>query len=185
MMKEKLSRILVASLLLPAGLAAAPSGFFVGLLSAKDKQPPPDPNDPTYRLYQLLDTKRGGKLSEYYVIADVYNDPKNPDIQNQHILRADYDKNRGFGKLNLHVRSVGKINSRQMETYSPKEFYEFGLMDLEKFLKTEPGPLGKPGDVYLRAHDDQPLHSTEVTDDIRKQYEGFLTQYLLPALEKQ
>ena len=185
MMKDKLSKTFVATLLVAAGLAVALGGFFVGHLSAKDKQPRIDPNDPTYRLYQLLDTKRGGKLSDYYVIADVYNDPKNPDIQNQHILRVDYDKSRGFGKFNLHVRSVGKISSRQMETYTPKEFYEFGLMDLEKFLKTDPGPLGKPGDLYLRAHDDEPLHSTEVTDDVRKEYEVFLTQYLIPALEKQ
>jgi hypothetical protein len=184
-MKDKLSKILFAILLVAVGLAMAPIGFFVGHLSAKDKQPPLDPNDPTYRLYQLLDTKRGGKLAEFYVIADVYPDPKNPDIQQQHILRADYDKNRGFGKLNLHVRSVGKITSRQMETYTPKEFYEFGLMDLERFMKTQPGPLGEPGDVYLLAHDDEPLHSTEVTDNVRKEYEVFLTQYLLPALEKQ
>jgi hypothetical protein len=184
-MKEMLSRILVAILLVAAWLAVAPGGFFVGHLSAKDKQPSLDPNDPTYRLYQLLDNKRGGKLSDFYVIADVYNDPKNPNIQQQHILMADYDRNRAFGKLNLYVRSVGKISSRQMETYTPKEFYEFGLMDLEKFMKTDPGPLGKPGDIYLRAHDDEPLHSTEVTDAVRKEYDVFLTQYLLPALEKQ
>ncbi len=184
-MKEKLSRIFIGIFLLAAWLVVAPSGFFVGHLAAKEKQSPPDPNDPTYRLFQLLDTKRGGKLSEFYVIADVYGDPKNPDMQQQHILRAEYDKQRGFGKLNLHVRSVGKINSRQMETYTPKEFYEFGLADLQRFLKTDPGPLGKPGDVYLHSEDDQPLHSGDVTDDVRKEYEVFLTQYLLPALEKQ
>lgn len=180
MMKEKLSKILVATFLLVAWLAAAPNG----LLSAKEKNSPPDPNDPTYRLYQLLDTTRGGRLAEFYVIADVYKDSKKPEIQEQHILRADYDKNRGFGKLNLHVRSVGKITPAQMDTYTPKDFFEFGLADQEKFLKTDPGPLGKPGDVYLRADDDQPLHSNPVTDEIRKAYESYLTQYLLPALEK-
>ncbi len=184
-MKERHLRIFIAVLALLAGVAAAPEGFFVGHLSARDKQPPVGPDDPTYRLFQLLDAKRGGKLPEIYVIADVYNDPKDPSVQQQHVLRADYDKSRGFGKFNLHVRSVGKISTRQLEAYTPKELYDFGLMDLERFLKTDAGPLGKPGDVYLRADEDQPLHSAEVTDDIRKEYEGFLTRYLLPALEKQ
>ena len=123
-------------------------------------------------------------MDDFYFIGDVYKDEKNPEIQQQHILRADYDKTRGFGRLNLHVRSVGKINPQQMEAYTPKDFYDFGLVDLEKFLKTDPGPLGKPGDLYLRTHDDQPLHTTPVTDEVRKEYELFLTQYLLPALEK-
>ncbi|MBI1940494.1 MAG: hypothetical protein HYS33_03175 [Acidobacteria bacterium] len=183
-MRRDISRILVLASALVICLAALPGGQFSGPLLGKEKQPPVDPNDPTYRLFQLLDKTRGGKLADFYVIADVYKDAKNPEVQNQHILRAEYDKNRGFGKLNLHVRSVGQINPQQMEAYTPKDFYEFGLTDLEKFLKTEPGPLGKPGDVYLRTIDEQPLHSTPVTDDVRKSYELYLIQYLLPALEK-
>jgi hypothetical protein len=151
---------------------------------AKDKTPPIDPNDPTLRLYQLLDSTRGGKLADFYLIADVYKNPDNPDEELQHILRVEYDKDRGFGKLNIYVRSVGKIQPEQMKTYTPREFYDFGLSDLEKFVKTDAGPFGKPGDVYLRAQRDRPLASAEVTDAVRKTYESFLTQYLMTALQK-
>lgn len=166
--------------LLVAGLLAAPSGS----LNAKEKVPAVSPDDPAFRLFQLLDNSRGGKLADFYVIADVYKDPKNPGDELQHILRAEYDKNRGFAKLNLYVRSVGKIAPEQLRAYTPKQFYEFGISDQEKYVKTEVGPLGRPGDLYLRAEEDRPLATTPVTDDARKVFEMFLTQYVIPALEK-
>jgi hypothetical protein len=177
--------IFSARLLLTSLCLVVASGAWMPSLWAKDKTPPIDPNDPTLRLYQLLDSSRGGKLVDFYLIADVYKNPDNADEELQHILRVEYDKDRAFGKLNIHVRSVGKIHPDQMKTYTPKEFYEFGLSDLEKYVKTDAGPFGQPGDLYLRAGPDLPLASAEVTDEVRKAYESFLTRYLTPALRKQ
>lgn len=173
------ARLFLASLFL-----AVSSGVLAPSLPAKDKTSPIDPNDPTLRLYQLLDDTHGGKLADFCLIADVYKNPDNADEELQHILRVEYDKDRVFGKLNIYVRSVGKIQPDQMKTYTPKEFYDFGLSDLEKFVKTEPGTLGKPGDMYLRAGNDRPLATAPVTDEVRKAYEAYLTQQLIPALQK-
>ncbi len=153
-------------------------------LDAKEKTQAVGPEDATYRLFQVLDTSRAGKLSDFYVIADIYKDSKNNDEEFQHVLRAEYDKNRGFGKFNLYVRSVGKIAPEQLQTYSPKQIYEFGAADAEKFVKTGPGPFGRQGDIYLRAVEDRPLASSPITEQVRKTYEFFLTQYLLPAVQK-
>jgi len=183
-MRKKIPALLVAFLALATWLVGDLGGNCTNCLYAKEKAPVFDPNDPTYRLFQLLDTARGGKLGDFYLVADVYKDPANPSEELQHILRAEYDKNRGFGKLNLYVRSVGKIAPEQLKAYTAKDFYEFGLSDQEKFMKTEPGPFGKPSDVYLRAEGDHPLATAAVTDEVRKAYELFVTQHLLPALEK-
>jgi len=173
------ARLFLASLFLAvAGGTLAPS------LWAKDKTPPIDPNDPTLRLYQLLDDTRAGKLADFYLIADVYKNPDNADEELQHILRVEYDKSRVFGRLNIYLRSISKILPEQMKIYTPKEFYDFGLSDLEKFVKTEPGPFGKPADMYLHAGNDRPLATAPVTDEVRKAYEAYLTQQLIPALQK-
>ena len=152
-------------------------------LGGKEKSQPFDPNDPTYRLFQFLDSNRGGKLQDLYVIADVYKDPKIPDKELQHVLRADYDKNRAFGKFSLYVRSVEKITPEQMKNYTPKQFYEFGEVDSEKFVKTSSGALGATGDIYLHADESHPLATAPITDELRKAYEVYLTRYLLPWLE--
>jgi len=179
-MNELRTRTLAMTTLLAGVLVncAIPLGL------AKEKAPPVDTNDPTYRLYQLLDNNRAGKLTDFYLLADVYRDPANPKEELQHILKADYDKARMFGKLQILVRSVGKILPDQLKAYSTKELFDFGLSDQEKYMKTEPGAFGKSGDVYLKATADGPLASTPVTDEIRKSYELFVTQHLLPALEK-
>ncbi len=156
----------------------------IPLGQAKEKTPPVDTNDPTYRLYQLLDSSRAGKLTDFYLLADVYRDPANPNEELQHVLKADYDKTRMFGKLQIVVRSVGKILPDQIKAYSTKEFFDFGLADQEKYMKTEPGAFGKSGDVYLKAMTEGPLATSPVTDEVRKNYELFVTQHLLPALEK-
>jgi hypothetical protein len=165
-------------------LAMGPATNRNGGLYAKEKVPPIDPNDPTNRLFQFLDTSHEGKLTEFYLLADVYKNPKNPEEELQHVLRAEYDKNRSFGKLILSVRTVNKLGPEQLAIYTPKQIYEFGESDVEKFMKTELGAFGRPGDSYLRAEEPRPLASQPVTDEVRKTYEFLLTQHLLPALQK-
>ena len=171
-------------LMLAILFAACLSGIASPTLAAKDKTPPVDSNDATFRLYQLLDTSRGGKLTGFFIVADVYKDPGSPDEEMQHVLRVEYDKERGFARLNLYVRSVGKIGPEQLKMYTPKELYDFGISDQEKYMKTDPGPFGRTGDTYLRAEGDRPLASAPVTDDVRKAYDSFVSQHLLPALQK-
>jgi hypothetical protein len=154
------------------------------LMMAKEKTVSIDPNDPTLRLFQYLDTNKAGKLTEFYVVADVYKDPAAPNEENQRILKVDYDKSKMFGKLQIVVRSVGKIQPDQMKAYTPKDFFGYGLSDQAKYIKSEPGPLGKPGDMYLQSMPDRPLSSVPVTDEIRMTYERLITEYLLPALDK-
>ncbi len=155
-----------------------------GLLFAKEKAPTVSPDDVTLRLFQLLDNSYGGKLSELYIIGDIYNDPKIPDKTLQHVFKPEYDKSRAFGRFRLNVRSMDKLTPGQLRDYTPKEIYEFGEQDVEKFTKTDPGPFGRPGDVYFLATPDGPLATAPITDEVRKKYEGYITQWLLPALQK-
>ena len=138
----------------------------------------------TVRLFQLLDSTRNGKLEEFYLLADIYKDPSKPDEHFHHVLKVDYDKSRAFGKLKLYVRSVGQMTDEQLSAYSPKQIFDFGEADQEKFVKTGTGSFGAPGDLYLRAGNDAPLATAAVTDTARKEYETFLTDHILPALEK-
>ncbi|MGA3324051.1 MAG: hypothetical protein ABSF45_06225 [Terriglobia bacterium] len=156
-----------------------------GRLGAKEKPAQIGPNDPTVRLYTLLDSKYNGKLDDFCVLADVFNDPKNPGQAQQHVLRVDYGKDRAFGKLNIHVRTVAQLTPEQLKTYSPKQIYDFAETDSAKFTKTDPGPLGRPGDVYFEpAADGGALGEVSATPEVQAQYERFVTQYILPALEK-
>lgn len=178
---RKLSGVILALGLLLAMVAeamAAPG-------APKDKKKSSvDPNDPTYRLYQLLDTTHGGKLDDFFVLADVYKDPKTPGKEDQHVLRIEYDGKRLFGRFRIYVRSVGRMTPEQLATYTAQQIYDFANADEEKFEKIEPGPFGQTGDLYLRTEDDRPLHSAPTTDAVRKTYETFVAQYILPALEK-
>jgi hypothetical protein len=149
------------------------------IASAKDKAA--DPNDPTLRLYDLLNTTRDGKLVDFFVLADIYTEQGK---EFQRVLRAEYDKSRAFGKLRIYVRSVAKMAPEQMQSYTAKQVYDFGETDLEKFVKTDPGEFGKQGDIYLRGDADSPLATTPITDAARKSYEILVVQYLLPTLEK-
>jgi hypothetical protein len=151
---------------------------------AKEKTPAISPDDLTLRLFQLLDTSYGGKLAEFYLIGDVYKDPKTPDKELQHIFKAEYEKNRAFGKFRLYVRSVDKLTPGQLKDYTPKQVYEFGEVDVEKFSKTDPGPFGKTGDLYFQASENGPLATAPITDEARKEYETYVGQWLLPALQK-
>lgn len=156
------------------------------LVNAREKNSQVDPNDVTLRLFQLLDDSHDGKLADFYVLADIYKDKdsSNPDEELQHVLLVDYDKDRNFGKLNLHVRSLTKLAPEQLKTYTPKQIYNFGDEDTEKFVKSDPGQLGRTGDMYLRATADRPPMDTPISDEVRKAYEFYLTQYVIPALQK-
>lgn len=156
------------------------------LVQAREKSSPVDPNDVTSRLFQLLDDSHDGKLTDFYVLADLYKDKNSskPDAELQHVLLVDYDKDRNFGKLNLHVRTLDKLDPEQLKTYTPKQVYDFGDDDTEKFVKSDPGPLGRTGDMYLRATANHPLRDTPITDEARKAYDFYLTQYVIPALQK-
>lgn len=141
-----------------------------------------DENDATARLFQLLENANNGKLDDIYVLADVYTDASGD--QYRHVLRVDYDKSRAFGRLAIYVRSVGKMTQQQISSYTPEQIYNFGEIDLEKLVKTDPGPFGQRGDLYLTADGDSPLHTEAVTQEARKSYETFLTQYVIPAVQK-
>jgi len=161
------------------------SGLWAGGALAKEKVPPISPDDPTLRLYQLLDSQYTGKLEDFCIIADVFKDPKNPEHELQHILRVEYDKNRAFGKLRIYVRNVDKLTPEQLKTYTPKQSFDFAEIDSEKFTKTDPGPLGRTGDVYLRpASEGGPLAAVPASDETRSAYERYVTAYIIPALQK-
>ncbi len=152
---------------------------------AKEKAPQVGPNDPTVRLYNLLDSKYNGNLEDYCVLAGVVDDPKNPGQKQQNVLRIVYKKDRAFGKLLIYVRSVGQLSPAQLKTYSPKQIYDFAETDSEKFTKTDPGPFGKPGDVYFQlAPDGGALTPVNITPDVQARYDHLLSVYLTPSLEK-
>ncbi len=177
MRKKKHSLVIVAGIILLA--VAVPSGW-----AKKKKQQSVSPNDPTYRVYQLLDNSYGGKLTDYYLLADLYADPQNPSNQLQHVIRVDYDKTRFFGRFRIYVRSVGKLTPAQLKTYNTKQIYDFGNSDEAEFEKINPGPLGGTGDLFMKATSNGPLASAPITDQDRQEYDMLVTQYLLPALQK-
>jgi hypothetical protein len=71
-----------------------------------------------------------------------------------------------------------------LKDYTAQQVYEFADADLEKFTKTDPGPLGRTGDLYFQASENGPLATTAITDEARKEYETDIAQWLMPALEK-
>ena len=147
----------------------------------KEKAPRVDPSDPTLRLFDFLDSTRNGKLEDFFALADIYSEQGK---EFQHVVRAEYDKNRAFGKLRIYLRSVAKMAPEQLQTYTPKQVYDFGEVDLEKFVKTEPGEFGRQGDIYLRGDAENPLATSAITDEARKSYQMLVAQYVLPALQK-
>lgn len=157
----------------------------IARLQAKDKAAQVDPNDPTYQLYNLLDSKHDGKLDDFCVLAGMVADPKNPGQSQQQVLKAEYDKTRGFGKLRIYVRTVAPLTPDQLKAYDAKQIFDFAETDVAKFTKTDPGPFGKQGDVYFEATPDGgPLATASVTPEVQAEYEHFISQYILPALQK-
>lgn len=159
-------------------LIAVPSAW------ARRKKKTINPNDPTYKLYQLLDSSYGGKLGDFYLLANVYTEPQDPKEQFQRVLRIDYDKSRYFGRFRIYVRVVGKLSQAQLQTYNVKQIYKFGESDSEEFEKIDPGPFGGSGDLYLKATNSGPLAPAPITDQVREEYETLVSKYILPALEK-
>lgn len=154
-------------------------------LGAKEKPPQLNPNDPTLRLYNLLDSKYNGKLDDFYVLADAFNDPKTPGQQSQHVLRVEYNKDHAFGRLKIYVRTVGQLTPAQLKAYTPKQIFDFAEVDVAKYTKTDPGPFGKPGDVYFDSGaDGSPEGTPPITPELQARYDRFVTQYIMPALEK-
>jgi hypothetical protein len=165
------------------GLALAAAG--AARLDAKQRKVDvPAANDFTSQLFQLLDNSYGGKLPDTYILADFYQDPTKPGQELRHVLRVEYDKSRAFGRLKIYVRGVVKMTPQQLQTYTAKDAFDFGETDLEKFVKSSPGPFGAPGDVYLVGGTDEPLTSQTITDSARKTYDMYVTQYIMPDLEK-
>ena len=118
------------------------------LALSKEKTQVVGPDDLTFRLYQLLDKSYGGKLAEFYVMGDIYKNPKAADQELQHVFRAEYDKDRAFGRFRLHVRSVDKLTAEQLKNYTAKQIYEFGEIgrreihqDRPRILRQGWGPL--------------------------------------------
>jgi len=161
------------SIIMGVGMAA-PTGA-----GAREKN---EPDPATIQLFQVLNSSFGGKVEHFCVLADTYTDPSGQ--QFRRVLRVDYDKSRSFGRLSLYVRSVGNMTPEQLAAYTPQQIYDFGESDQAKFVKTDTLTFGAPGDLYLAAQDDGPLHSAQITDDVRKRYSDFVTQFVIPALQK-
>lgn len=166
--------VLIVAPGIPAGLT---------LLSAREKTPPASADDPTAKLFTLLDKAYDGKLENFYLLGDVYKSAAHPDEDWQHILRAQYDKNLFFGKFRFDVRSISKPTVDQLKAYTTQQLYDFGS-DAEKYEKIAAGPFGQKGDLFLRAEGDSPLASAPITPDVQAAYDKYLTQFLIPALEK-
>jgi hypothetical protein len=141
-----------------------------------------EPDPVTIQLFQILNTSFGGKVDHFCLLGDMYTDASGE--QYRRVLRVDYDKSRTFGRLNIYVRSVGKMTPDQLATYTPAQIYDFGESDQAKFVKSDTLTFGAPGDIYLEAEGDGPLHTTPITDEVRKQYLTLITQYVIPALQK-
>ncbi len=176
-------RILYHSIAMTAGVVILGAGLCPGILSAKEKTPTVGPNDPTLKLYTLLDASRDGKLEDFYILGDVYSDPAHPGEDWQHVILVEYNKNLFFGRFKMTVRSISKPTPDQLKAYTIKQLYDFGS-DSAKYAKIDPGPFGRNGDLYMVADGDKPLASAPISPDVAATYEKYVTQYLLPALEK-
>jgi hypothetical protein len=152
----------------------------------KEKHGQISPNDPTARLFEILNDSFGGKLSNFCVLADVYSDPSNPSQQYQRILSVDYNKDLYFGRFVIHARSVSKMTSEQLAIYTPAQIYKFGGRDGQVFDKINPGSFGaETGDLYLTPPPNGgPLRPEPINDDVAQEYNMLVSQYVLPAVQK-
>ena len=120
-------------------------GGNAGRLGAKDKAPQVSPNDPTVRLYNLLDSKYNGKLDDFYVLADVFNDPKNPGQHNSTFSASITARTGHLGNFNIHVRTVAQLTPEQLKTYTPKQIFDFAETDSGEVHQDRSGPLWQAG----------------------------------------
>ena len=158
-------------------------GAYVAPAYARHKENLASPDDPTARLFQLLNHSYGGKLTDFRVIADTYANPTQPSQALQHVLQVNYDKSRFYGRLTISVRGVSQLTPGQLREYTPEEIFGFGS-DVAKFEKINSGPFGERGDLYFHPSAQGALAPAPVTDGVRRKYDLFLTRYILPALEK-
>jgi len=154
-----------------------------GLASAKQRRNRVSPNDPTARLFELLDNSYGGRLADFCVVANTYAKPSHPGQTLQYVLQVSYDKSLFYGRLSISVRGVSQLTAGQLAEYTPQEIYGFGS-NVARFEKINPGPLGEVGDSYFRATSQGVLASAPVTKGAIRQYDSFLNRYIMPALEK-
>jgi hypothetical protein len=173
---SSVARLSVIGLLVVWSVSAA-------LASAKGKENLPGPEDATARLFQLLDNSYGGKLADFCVIANTYANPSQPGQTLQYVLQVNYDKSRFYGRFSISVRGVSQLTPGQLAEYTPEQIYSFGS-DVAKFEKINPGPFGEAGDLYFQANANGALAPAPVTDDVKMEYDLFLTRYIVPALEK-
>lgn len=141
-------------------------------------------NGPTARLYQILDQSMGGKL-DIYLLANIYTDPSKPGQEFQRVLHVLYNKDLYFGRFVIHSRSVSKLTQEQLTIYTPQQIFNFAERDSAKFEKINAGPFGQTGDLYLLATDDHPPSSAPITSDVQQEYDTLLSDYILPAVQKQ
>jgi hypothetical protein len=151
----------------------------------KHKSAPVNFDDSTSQLYQLLNDSHGGKLKDFCILAGLYKDSQSRGEEFQRVLSVDYNKNNFFGRLQIHVRSVAKLTPAQLKTYTPRQIFKFAVSDTQTFEKIHVGPFGEQGDLYLRATDSEPPRPAPITNQIRQRYANLITQYILPALQKQ
>ena len=149
----------------------------------RGKTQPVPSDDPTLKLFTLLDSSFAGKLADFYLLGDVYKGADHPDQELQHVLRVEYNKNVFFGKFKIDVRGIGKPTEEQLKIYSIQQFYDGGS-EAERFAKLEAGPFGREGDLYVYTKGDAPLASAPITPEVQAEYQRLLTQYVIPALEK-
>ena len=177
---KRINGFIAATFLMLAAFATCAEPLF-----AKERTLSGNPNDPAFRLFSLLDAKYNGKVDDFCLLGDLVSDPKNPGQQLQRVIRVEYNKDRAFGKLNLHVRTVAQLTPEQLKAYTAKQTYDFAETDVAKFTKSDLGSFGKQGDVYFEASaDGGPLSTATVTPAVQNQFETLVTQFVLPALEK-
>jgi hypothetical protein len=166
---------------------AASSLYAVPRKKKKEKNGAVSANDLTARLFDIFNSSLGGKLNDRYVLADIYSDPSNPSQQYQRVLKVDYNKDLYFGRFVIHARSVGKMSAQQLAIYSPEQVYNFGGRDGQVFDKINPGPFGsETGDLYLAPPPSGgPLRTVPIDDSVTQEYQMLVSQYILPAVQKQ
>lgn len=181
---SKQKSVLVVVVLAAAGLVGMGARSAGAIPRRRKQRHGVSANDPTSRLYQTLNSSMSGKL-DIYMLADLYTDPSNSGQQDQHVLHVVYDKTLFFGRFAIHVRSVSKLTPQQLSTYSPKQIFDFAASDMSEFEKIDSGRFGKTGDLYLLASDNHPPAPAPITESIQREYNMFLTGYVIPAVEKQ
>jgi hypothetical protein len=149
---------------------------------ARHKENLANPDDPTVRLFQLLDDSYGGKLTDFRVIADAYANPTQLGQMFQHVLQVNYDKGRFYGRLTISVRGVSQLTPEQLKQYTAQEIYGFGS-EVAKFEKINSGPSAKRRPLFPANRPRHPRAGPRYRY-CQTSVRSVPTQYIPPALEK-